>query len=118
MDRRGGRLWHRQAVLDETGKPVVELAHEVRWVIGSGAKGYSYLAEEDGYLLQTPISWYSQKQRWDLSPAFAPSALAGRVVTAACLFCRRGRRGGLPRPPPGPAGAAPARGARALNNPA
>jgi predicted CXXCH cytochrome family protein len=91
VDRQGDQLWHRQAVLDGAGKPVVELAQEVRWVIGSGAKGYSYLAERDGYLLQTPISWYTQKQRWDLSPGFVPSALAGRVVSASCLFCHANR---------------------------
>jgi predicted CXXCH cytochrome family protein len=91
VERQGDRLWHRQAVLDAAGLPVAELAQEVRWVIGSGAKGYSYLAERDGYLLQTPISWYAQKRRWDLSPGFVPSALAGRVVSAGCLFCHANR---------------------------
>jgi hypothetical protein len=89
--RQGERVWHRQAVLDDSGKPVVELDQEVRWVIGSGAKGYSYLTERDGYLLQTPISWYSQQPRWDLSPSFVPSALPGRVVSASCLFCHTNR---------------------------
>jgi predicted CXXCH cytochrome family protein len=89
--RQGDRVWHRQAVFDSSGRPVVEVGQEVRWVIGSGTKGYSYLIEQNGYLLQTPISWYAQKQRWDLSPTFAPSALAGRVVTAACLFCHTNR---------------------------
>ncbi len=91
VEPEGKQLWHRQAVLDEAGKPVVELAQEVNWVIGSGKKGYSYLTERDGYLLQTPISWFTQKQRWDLSPGFGPSALAGRVVSAACLSCHANR---------------------------
>jgi predicted CXXCH cytochrome family protein len=91
VDRQGERMWHRQAVLDDSGRPVAELAREVRWVIGSGRKGYSYLAEQDGYLLQTPISWFTQKQRWDLSPGFMPSALAGRVLTASCLVCHTNR---------------------------
>jgi hypothetical protein len=90
-ERQGERLWHRQAVLDDAGKPVAELAPEVRWVIGSGTKGYSYLAERDGYLLQTPISWFTQKRRWDLSPGFGPSVLTGRVVQASCLFCHANR---------------------------
>ena len=91
IDRQEERIWHRQAVLDDAGMPVVELAQEVRWVVGSGTKGHSYLAERDGYLLQTPISWYAQKGRWDLSPTFVPSALAGRLVSAACLFCHANR---------------------------
>jgi hypothetical protein len=98
-DRRGERLWHRQALLDESGKPAPELSQEVRWVIGSGAKGHAYLSEHDGYLLQTPISWFTQARsasdgtrgRWDLSPGFGPSALAGRLVPASCLFCHANR---------------------------
>jgi hypothetical protein len=91
VKREGDRLWHRQAVPDEPPAPALELAQEVRWVIGSGQKGYSYLTEKDGYLFQTPISWFTQKQRWDLSPGFVPSALTGRVVQGSCLFCHANR---------------------------
>lgn len=87
VDRQGKQIRHRQARLDDSGKPVVELSQEVHWVIGSGAKGYSYLTERDGYLFQTPISWFSHQQRWDLSPGFGPEVLTGRMVPASCLFC-------------------------------
>src|SRR5262245_18526378 len=90
VDRQGKRVWHRQAVV-QGSKPVIERAQEVHWAIGSGQRGYSYLTEQDGYLLQTPISWFTQKQRWDLSPGFGPSALAARVVQASCLFCHVNR---------------------------
>src|SRR5690242_12562560 len=82
VERPGRGLWHQQAALDDSGQPVVELGLEVRWVIGSGAKGYSYLSERGGYLFQSPISWYAQKQRWDLSPGFGPESLTGRLVQA------------------------------------
>ena len=91
VERQGQKMRHRQAYVDASGKPVVELTQDVHWVIGSGAKGHSYLAEQDGYLLQTPISWFGQKQRWDLSPGFGPSILAGRIVPASCLFCHANR---------------------------
>jgi hypothetical protein len=87
VTRRGKHLWHRQLRLEELGKPVVELAQEVHWVLGSGSKGYSYLTERDGYLFQTAISWFTQKKRWDLSPGFGPAVLSGRLVPASCLFC-------------------------------
>jgi Flp pilus assembly protein TadD len=90
VDRQGKRVWHRQTVL-QGGQPVIERAQEVHWVIGSGQKGYSSLTEQDGYLLQTPLSWFTQKQRWDLSPGFGPSALAARVLPASCLFCHVNR---------------------------
>jgi predicted CXXCH cytochrome family protein len=91
VDRQGQRVWHRQALPGEADRPAVESAQEVNWVIGSGQKGYSYLTDRDGYLLQTPISWFTQKQRWDLSPGFVPWALAGRVVSASCLSCHANR---------------------------
>ncbi len=91
VERQGQEMRHRQADLDDSGKPIVELTQDVHWAIGSGAKGYSYLTEQDGFLLQTPISWYAQKQRWDLSPGFGPSILAGRVVPGSCLFCHANR---------------------------
>ena len=92
VDRQGNAVWHRQAVLDDSGKPIVELAQEVRWAIGSGAKGYSYLtrtrrlpaADADQLV-------HGQKQRWDLSPGFGPSVLAGASVPASCLFCHANR---------------------------
>jgi hypothetical protein len=89
--RQGKQMWHRQAVLDDSGKPVVELSLEARWVVGSGAKGYSYLFERGGYLFQTPISWFTQKQRWDLSPGFAEPVFTGRIVGSSCLFCHANR---------------------------
>jgi Flp pilus assembly protein TadD len=91
VERQGKQMWHRQAVLDDSGKPVVDLSLEAHWVIGSGSKGYSYLCKRDGYLLQSPISWYGQKQRWDLSPGFGPDVLAGRLIPAGCLFCHANR---------------------------
>jgi hypothetical protein len=91
VEHRGKQVWHRQAVLDDASKPVVEQSLEVRWAIGSGAKGYSYLSESDGYLFQTPISWFGQHQRWDLSPGFGPDVLVGRQITGDCLFCHANR---------------------------
>jgi Tfp pilus assembly protein PilF len=91
VDRQGDRVYHRQTRLDAAGKPIYDFAHEVSYVIGSGTRGHSYLTVRDGFVFQTPISWYSQKQMWDLSPGFPPSARAGRLVQGACLFCHVNR---------------------------
>ncbi len=99
VQRQGNRLLHRQTLVEEKGQPAIELTHEVQWVIGSGAKGYSYLTEQDGYLMQTPISWFAHEKRWDLSPGFGPSVLAGRMVPASCLFCHANRLREHPQQP-------------------
>ena len=49
--------------------------------------GGSYLSERDGYLFQTPISWFSKKRLYDRSPGSTPELLAGRPVVPECLFC-------------------------------
>jgi hypothetical protein len=87
VDQQGDRVFHRQTRLDAGGEPVYEFAHEVNYVVGSGGRGHSYLTSHDGYVLQTPISWFSQKQVWDLSPGFPEWARTGRLIQHACLYC-------------------------------
>ena len=91
VDRRQDRVFHRQSQLDETGKKIYDFAHGVDYAIGSGLRGHSYLTCRDGYVFQTPISWFAEKDRWDLSPGFARYACVGRPVTAECLFCHTNR---------------------------
>jgi tetratricopeptide (TPR) repeat protein len=101
VERQGDRVWHRQTGLDADGRPAFRYDLDVAYVVGSGRGGYSYLTDRDGYLFQTPISWYAQKQIWDLSPGFAAEQFGaaqrtGRPVTADCLFCHANRA--HPRP--------------------
>jgi cytochrome c-type biogenesis protein CcmH/NrfG len=55
--------------------------------IGSGTRGRSYLTFEHSALWQSPISWFSQEQRWDISPGFDLGQGGRRPVHAECLFC-------------------------------
>jgi Flp pilus assembly protein TadD len=86
VEREGDRVRHRHARIDD-GKAVWEDANDVHFAVGSGTRGYSYFSELDGYLFQTPISWFSQKNIWDLSPGFNEVSWPGRVVPTACLQC-------------------------------
>ena len=38
-----------------------------------GGRGVAYLIERDGFLFQSPITWYSRERRWDLSPGYEKS---------------------------------------------
>ena len=87
VDREGDRVWHRQTRLDGAGQPIFERDMEVQYVFGSGTRGHSYLIQRDGYLFQSPISWFTQKDVWDLSPNFTREMLGGRPVHASCLYC-------------------------------
>jgi hypothetical protein len=78
---------HRQTRADDAGRPVYTIDLPAHYAVGSGSRGRSYLTDRSGYLFQTPISWFAQKQIWDLSPGFAPELLAGRPVPGECLYC-------------------------------
>ena len=62
------------------------------WAIGSGNAGKSYLIRIGDSLFQSPISWYSTRKAWDLSPGFEHDQQPDfyRPVTADCLFCHAG----------------------------
>lgn len=87
VDRKENRVWHRQTRLDGAGQPIFERDMEVQFIFGSGMRGHSYLIQRDGFLFQSPISWFTQKDKWDLSPNFTREMLGGRPVHASCLFC-------------------------------
>jgi hypothetical protein len=89
--QRGERVFHRQTWRDQHGKPIFQVDAEVHYAIGSGNHGHSFLSNRDGYLFQTPISWFSKKKIWDVSPGFSVGQLAGRAIPHGCLFCHANR---------------------------
>jgi tetratricopeptide (TPR) repeat protein len=91
VERRGREVHHRESRLDAAGRPVFTLDSEVHFAVGSGTRGRSYLTDRGGYLFQTPVSWFGQKQRWDGSPGFYPGLLNGRPVHGECLYCHANR---------------------------
>jgi tetratricopeptide (TPR) repeat protein len=90
IERQGQRVWHSQSKGDEK-HPIFQDKREVHYAIGSGNHGHSFLSlEGDGYLFQTPISWFGKKQQfWDVSPGF--SEFRRRPVAAECMFCHADR---------------------------
>lgn len=88
VKRRGLKLIHRALFRDADGQTVAERVAEIAFAIGSGKQGRSYLEWRDGYLYQSPISWYSREHIWDLSPGFdARWQHFSRPITVQCLFC-------------------------------
>jgi Flp pilus assembly protein TadD len=89
---RDGKMMRQRRVLDgKDGRPLIEQEWGIDYVLGSGGRGHSFLTNRDGFVLQTPVSWYSQKQRWDLSPGFSAVHGGGRTVLPDCLFCHVNR---------------------------
>jgi predicted CXXCH cytochrome family protein len=87
VERQGDQVLERQERLGPAGTVLYKGDEAANYVIGSGKRGYSYLTDHDGYLFQTAISWYSQKNIWDLSPGFQARGITRRPVDGLCLFC-------------------------------
>ena len=97
IERRGDRVWHREALPRGDKDPAVEIGAEVSFAIGSGQQGQSFVVNRDGRFVQSPISWYVAAKRWDLSPGFARRHWHfSRPITEACLFCHCNEAHGKP----------------------
>jgi len=65
-----------------------ELRRKVDYVVGSGNNNRTYLASENGYINEMPVTWYSEKAIWDLSPGYNRSNMRfNRPVVAECMHC-------------------------------
>ena len=88
LQRRAGRTLHREVRRGRDGRVVGQIEGEVRYVLGSGRRALAFLIERDGYLFESPITWYSQPRRWGLSPGFeGREARFERQVDPGCLAC-------------------------------
>jgi hypothetical protein len=92
IEQKAGRIIHSETRLDAQGWPIARVESEVKYAVGSGHRGRSYLIERDGFLMQSPISWYTQEKRWDLSPdSLARNNHFERPIEPTCLFCHADR---------------------------
>jgi hypothetical protein len=92
IERRDGRVFHCETRRDASGRVVARNEAEVRYVLGSGSQGASFLIDRDGFLFQSPISWYARGRGWDLSPGYQDSnPHFDRVVLPLCVYCHANR---------------------------
>lgn len=90
--RKEGEMRHREAIGVDDERLVF---HDMpmKYVIGSGHYSRSYMAESDGFLLESPITWFASTKRWDMSPGYERAGHAGfrRVTDFGCVVCHAGR---------------------------
>jgi tetratricopeptide (TPR) repeat protein len=93
VERNGDRVFHHEKQADGDGQVIYDQAVEVNYAIGSGKRGRSYIIDRGGPLFLSPISWYSQKQRWDLSPGYPEVGHQRfeRRIVERCIACHAGR---------------------------
>jgi predicted CXXCH cytochrome family protein len=94
---------------DRIGNPEVKGKRELLYYIGSGHRGRSYLFETDGFLFESPVNWYANKQVWDMAPAYqhAREMPLNLPAYTSCLNCHvsemqapaKGTDNRYPKPP-------------------
>ncbi len=90
--RRDGQLFHSEKITGGS-QPWIVGEHDIKYIVGSGVHFSMYLCEIDGFLVESPLTWYVAKPEWSLSPGYDSPHHLGfqREITAACLFCHAGR---------------------------
>jgi Tfp pilus assembly protein PilF len=65
---------------------------QVNYIVGSGQHTNSHIFGVNGYLYQAPITFYTQKHRWDLAPGFEKGASTRfqRLIQIECMSCHNG----------------------------
>ncbi len=87
----GDQLSHLEYLQLEDGHVQTRDA-SIDFIVGSGAFGHSFLTKLDGFLVQSPLTWYTPRQEWDMSPGYHHADHFGfrRSVSAGCLYCHVG----------------------------
>jgi predicted CXXCH cytochrome family protein len=62
---------------------------ELKYFLGSGRRGRTYLFEQEGYWFEAPINWYAKKRLWDMTPHFLNTTEMPLTlpVDQGCLHC-------------------------------
>jgi Flp pilus assembly protein TadD len=86
VTQENGHFWLN---FDRQSDPSLHGRRELLYYIGSGRRGLTYLFETDGFLFESPINWYADKQLWDTTPAYqkAREAPLNLPVFISCLHC-------------------------------
>jgi hypothetical protein len=99
---RAGRIVHQRSESAITVEPGAKMIHRlsergltaeyaIDYQIGAGILAHSYITQVNGYLFESPATWF-RSSGWDVSPGYAraPAIDFDRPITETCLFCHAG----------------------------
>lgn len=90
---RGTELIHRESAIQRgTDQVICQKDVVVSFSVGSGKRGKSYISNHEGVLLMSPMTWYTQGHRWDMSPGYDLKNLHfQRRIVDGCVQCHASR---------------------------
>ncbi len=83
-----GRFFQEEYRLGSNGEKTHRLVREIHYVVGSGTAARTYLTENNDYLYELPLTWYTQAGKWDFSPGYREdNPRFDRLVPDRCMAC-------------------------------
>lgn len=75
--------------IDKNGDTTHFRKQTISYIVGSGQHTNSHIINQNGYLFQAPITFYTQKGIWDLAPGFNSGANSRfkRIIGMECMSC-------------------------------
>jgi Tfp pilus assembly protein PilF len=76
----------------EGNDTVHKRTQKINYIIGSGQHTNSHIFDKNGYFYQAPVTFYTQKGKWDLAPGFEEGASSrfSRLIESECMTCHNG----------------------------
>ena len=92
VERDGDALRHKEWLVRADGTEVPLSDYPVRYVVGSGRFAKTYLVEADGFLVESPLTWFAASHSWNMSPGYDAPVHASfhRNIAQECLLCHVG----------------------------
>jgi predicted CXXCH cytochrome family protein len=89
VSQEAGHIWLNYERDSTSPDKALKGRQELRYFIGSGKRGRTYLFEQSGYWFESPINWYGKKQIWDMAPNYlgAREMPLTLQVDPGCLHC-------------------------------
>ncbi|MEM6699492.1 MAG: tetratricopeptide repeat protein, partial [Bacteroidota bacterium] len=72
----------------ENGDTVHNRLERIDYIVGSGQHTNSHILDQNGYIYQAPITYYTQEERWDMAPGFRGDNIRfSRWLSTECITC-------------------------------
>jgi hypothetical protein len=91
VEKTAAGVIHHVSARTSSGAALPEYTAPAAVAIGSGTRGRTYLTIQAGAVWQSPVSWFAQDSRWNLSPQHDLEQGGRRPIGPTCLFCHTDR---------------------------
>jgi hypothetical protein len=91
VSRKDDALYQSVYELGADGQPLYRHTEQIRYAIGAGMSGYTYLVQRGNRLFEAPLSYFSGLRSWGVSPGYEfKNEIFDRPARFQCVVCHVG----------------------------